>query len=106
MWILTVTATWTTEYYLTVQNGGYGTAWDSGYYAAGSSAPFSISPTTVAGATGVQYVFAAWSGASTSASASASVSMSGPLTVTATWNTEYYLAVQMAVMELLPVRLL
>ena len=89
----TATATWTTQYLLTVNNGGHGVGSGSGYFNAGFSPTFSISPTTVAGAPGVQYVFAAWSGDSTSSSASSSILMNSPKTVTATWTTQYKVTV-------------
>ena len=96
----TDTSTYVTQYYLTVQNGGYGSASGSGWYDAGVSAPFSISPTTVPGATGVQYVLTSWSGSGTGAysgsSSSSSVTMNNPITETANWQTQYYLTVTSA----------
>ena len=95
----TATANWKTQYYLTVQNGGYGTGSGSGWFDSGASPAFSISPTTVPGVTGVQYAFAAWSGDSTAPSASNSILMNAPKTVTATWTTQFLVTYQ--VMEML-----
>ncbi len=44
------------QYYLTVNNGGHGTTSGEGLYDAGTNATFGISPTTVSGGTGVQYI--------------------------------------------------
>ena len=90
---ITETASWTHQYYLTVDNGGHGTASGSAWYNAGFSADFSISPTTVTEGT-TRYVFIAWSGDSTSSSASASITMGSAKTVTANWKTQYYLTVR------------
>ncbi|MFQ6106572.1 MAG: hypothetical protein ACE5QF_03145 [Thermoplasmata archaeon] len=89
----TVTATWTTEYLLTVTSA-YGDPQGEGWHAEGATATFSVtSPYLQAGVTDTRYVFQAWSGDSTSTSASASVTMNEPKTVTATWITQYYLTV-------------
>jgi len=87
----TVTATWTTQYLLTVTSP-YGTLTGAGWYNSGVTADFSVT-TPVDGPTGTRYVFAAWSGDSTVTTASAAVSMDAPKTVTATWTTQYYLTV-------------
>jgi hypothetical protein len=84
-------------YYLTVNNGGHGTASGQDWYVAGTSGPFSITPTTVSGGTGVQYVFTGWSssdtGGYTGPLSSYSVTMNNPITETANWQTQYYLTV-------------
>jgi protein-tyrosine-phosphatase len=85
----TVTGNYVIQYLLTVNDGGHGSASGSGWFDSGGNPTFSITPTTVPGATGVQYVFAAWSGDSSSTSASDSIAMTGPMTVTATWTTQY-----------------
>jgi len=89
----TATANWKTQYYLTVGNGGHGTATGEGWYDAGSGASFSISPTTVSGGTGTQYVFTGWVGSGTGSytgpDASRSVTMNNPITENAQWKTQY-----------------
>ena len=90
----TATANWKTQYYLTVSNGGHGTAGGQGWCDANSNAQATITPLTVAGTTGTQYVFAGWTGdASGSGSPSDNILMDGPKTATATWTTQYYLTV-------------
>jgi hypothetical protein len=90
---ITETANWQTQYYLTVNNGGHGTASGQGWYNAGSSATFSISPTTLSGGTGIQYLFTSWSGSGlgsySGTSSSYSVTMNNPITETANWLTQY-----------------
>ncbi|MCX6841997.1 MAG: T9SS type A sorting domain-containing protein [candidate division WOR-3 bacterium] len=86
----TITAGWQTQYYLTVDNGGHGTAGGAGWYDAGTTANATIDPLTVAGDPGVQYVFNGWTGdASGSGSPSNNITMNGPKTATATWKTQY-----------------
>jgi hypothetical protein len=96
----TITWNWQTQYYLTVNNGGQGTTSGQSWYNAGASATFSISPTTVSGGTGIQYVFNGWiglgSGSYTGSSSSHSVTMNNPITETANWQTQYYLTVSSA----------
>jgi uncharacterized repeat protein (TIGR02543 family) len=90
----TATATWTTQYYLTVNNGGHGSAGGAGWYNAGVNAQATISPLTLAGTAGTRYVFAGWIGdAEGSGSPSSNILMNGPKTATATWTTQYYLTV-------------
>ncbi len=84
-------ANYVRQYLLTVNNGGHGTASGQNWYDTGSTATFSISPTTVPGTAGTQYVYTAWSGDSSATTASASINMNGPKTVTAQWKTQYYL---------------
>ena len=89
---ITETASWTHQYYLTVSSP-YGTTSGQGWYNTGSSASFSISPTTVSGGTGIQYVFTSWSGSGNGSyngtSSSQSVTMNNPITETANWQTQY-----------------
>ena len=80
----TVTATWTTQYLLTVE-AGIGEASSGGWYNAGSAAGFSVVRTDVY-ASGRHYRFAGWTGAVRTTSAVASATMTEPMTVTATWN--------------------
>ncbi len=92
-----ITWNWQTQYYLTVDNGGYGTVSGQNWYDAGFSAPFDISPTTVPGGTGIQYNFTGWSssdnGGYTGSASSSSVTMNNPITETANWQTQYQLTV-------------
>jgi uncharacterized repeat protein (TIGR02543 family) len=82
---------------LTVNNGGHGAASGQGSYPAGTPATFGITPTTVSGGTGVQYVFIGWTssdlGGYTGASSSSTVTMSNSITETAIWQTQYWLTV-------------
>ncbi|HXX86858.1 MAG TPA: hypothetical protein VEH86_00225, partial [Candidatus Acidoferrum sp.] len=92
----TATANWKTQYYLTV-NSAYGTAGGQGWYDSGTTAYATVTPLTVAGSSGVQYVFTLWSGgASGSTSPSNAIVMSGPMTAVANWKTQYYLTVTSA----------
>jgi uncharacterized repeat protein (TIGR02543 family) len=94
----TITWNWKTQYYLTANNGGHGTASGENWYDAGTPATFGISPTTVSDGTGVQYVFTGWSssdaGGYTGSLPSAAVTMNNPITETAHWKTQYYLTVK------------
>jgi uncharacterized repeat protein (TIGR02543 family) len=94
---ITETASWNTQYYLTVDSGGHGTASGQAWYDAGTGATFSIDPTTVSGGAGIRYVFTGWSssdnGGYTGPIASQSVTMNNPITETAHWKTQYYLTV-------------
>jgi len=58
----TITATYQTQYYLTVDNGGHATAGGAGWYNAARRPMPRTTPLTVPGATGVQYVFTGWTG--------------------------------------------
>ena len=89
---ITETASWTHQYYLTVNDGGHGTAGGADWYVAGTTAYATMTPLTVDGITGTRYVFAGWSGdASGSGSPSNGITMNGPKTATATWTTQYEL---------------
>jgi uncharacterized repeat protein (TIGR02543 family) len=86
----TVTFNWGTQYYLTVDNGGYGTAGGAGWYDANTNAQATITPLTVPGSAGTQYVFNGWSGdASGAGSPSDNILMDASKTATATWKTQY-----------------
>jgi uncharacterized repeat protein (TIGR02543 family) len=87
----TATANWKTQYYLTVSSA-YGTAGGGGWYDSGASASAIVTPLTVAGDAGTQYVFTGWGGdASGTTSPSNAITMNGPKTATANWKTQYYL---------------
>ena len=64
----------------------------------GSSASFSVSPTTVSGSSGTRYIFTGWSsddpGGYTGLDNSATVRMISNITETAQWKTQYYLTVK------------
>ncbi|MFC1569264.1 FlgD immunoglobulin-like domain containing protein [bacterium] len=89
----TVTATFNTQYYLTVSSG-YGSPTGQGWYNAGASASFGVT-TPVSGGTGTRYIFANWTGSGSGSYSgtvvSSSVTMNNPITETASWTTQYYL---------------
>lgn len=90
---ITETASWTHQYYLTV-NSPHGAPGGEGWYDSSDTAYATITPLTVSGLTGVQYVFTHWSDdASGTTSPSNPIVMDGPKTTTANWKTQYYLAV-------------
>ncbi|MHA1111720.1 MAG: hypothetical protein ACTSRE_11505, partial [Promethearchaeota archaeon] len=93
----TATATWTTQYYLTVSSA-YGTPSGEGWYDAGTNQVAAVDSGTVSGGAGIQYVFASWSGDATGTTYSGSnnILMDAPKTATATWTTQYYLTVTSA----------
>ena len=85
----TITLVYQIQYYITVNNGGHGTASGEEWYDSGVSATFSISPTIVYEGDGTRYVFTQWSGDSTSTNPTDTILMDGPKTVTANWKTQY-----------------
>jgi flagellin-like protein len=88
-----VTGNYGIQFCLTVDNGGHGAGSGENWYNAGSSATFSIEPTTVPGVAGTQYVFTGWvgsgSGSYMGTEVSYSVTMNNPITETAQWKTQY-----------------
>ena len=89
----TAIANWKTQYYLNVTSI-YEAMSGTGWYDSGTSANAIVTPLTVAGTTGTQYVFTGWSlGALSSISTLNAIVMTGPVTVTANWQTQYYLTV-------------
>jgi hypothetical protein len=86
----TVTASWRTQYYLTVTSA-YGSPAGTGWYDSGSMAAISIDE--LVEEPGTKHYFANWSGDYTGDAASASVPMNSPNTVHAEWSTEYLLTV-------------
>ena len=90
----TVTANFKTQYQLTVQSL-YGSPSGEGWYDQGSDATFAVTPTTVSGGEGTQYLFTGWtgsgSGSYTGSNVSHTVMMNNPITETANWSTQYYL---------------
>jgi uncharacterized repeat protein (TIGR02543 family) len=92
----TLTWNWQTQYLLTVTSPN-GTASGSGWYPAGTTQYASVTPVTVPGSAGTQFVFTSWGGdASGSSSPSNPIVMTGPKTATANWQTQYYLTVSSA----------
>jgi hypothetical protein len=90
---ITETASWTHRYYLTVTSP-YGTTGGEGWYDNGATANATVTPLTVSGPTGVQYVFTNWSGDATgTTSPSDPITMNAPKTAIANWKTQYYLTV-------------
>jgi hypothetical protein len=86
-----ITWTWKIQYYLTVSSP-YGTTGGQGWYDSGASAYATVTPLTVPGASGVQYVFSNWNGdASGTTSPSNPINMNSAKTATANWKTQYYL---------------
>jgi hypothetical protein len=87
----TYSATYTTQYYLTVSSPNGGPT-GQGWYNAGSSASFAVT-TPASGGTGTQYVFTSWSGSGSGSysgtSSSQSVTINNPITETANWKTQY-----------------
>ncbi len=84
----TVTAAWTTQYYLDVVSD-HGSPTGEAWYNSGASATFGVTTPDVS--TGTQHLFQSWSGAYSGTDASHSFTMDGPKTVTAAWQTQYYL---------------
>jgi hypothetical protein len=93
---ITETASWKTQYFLTVSSA-YGTTGGQGWYDSGSTAYAALSSGTVSGGAGTQYIFTSWSGdASGTGLTSNAITMSGPMTATANWKTQYFLTVSSA----------
>ena len=81
----TAVATYTMQYYLTVQSE-IGNPQGTGWYASGTMATVSVaSPIGKI----IRHVFSGWSGDSSDTTATASILVDGPKSLTATWRTEY-----------------
>ncbi len=87
----TITARFSTEFYLTIASAYPGTS-GSGWYASGGTATISAS-TPQSGPAGTRYAFAAWTGDLLSSLNPATVIVDRPKTVTANWRTEFQLTV-------------
>ncbi len=89
----TVTANWQTQYYLTVENNGYGTTQGQGWYDEGIEASFSIAPTIISMKGDSQYVFTGWTGSGIGSYSGENVSntliINNPVTETASWELQY-----------------
>ena len=80
-----ITWIWKTQYYLSVSSD-YGSVGGAGWHDAGSSVYATITPTTISGTSGTQYVFTGWSGGASGISSYSNVIvMDGPKTATANW---------------------
>jgi uncharacterized repeat protein (TIGR02543 family) len=87
---------WTRQFYLTVSSP-YGSPGGASWYDEGAAASAVLTEATVAGETGIQYVFTGWSGdASGTGLTSNSIAMDRAKTATANWKTQYYLTVSSA----------
>jgi hypothetical protein len=90
----TATASWTTQFYLTVNNGGHSTVGGAGWYDSSATAYATITDSIVAGSAGVQYVFKQWTiDATGTKKTSDGIFMGAPKTATASWTTQFYLTV-------------
>jgi hypothetical protein len=79
-------------YYLTVNNGGYGTVHGEGWRLLNTRATISIEPTAVSVGTGIQYVFKGWTSSNSKGyigtNSTANFIFTEPLTETAIWEME------------------
>ncbi len=87
----TVAANWKTQFLLTVVSAWGGVA-GAGWYDQNAAVTL-LASSPQAGSPGTRYVFAAWTGDVWSMNFAITFPMDAPKTVTANWNTEYYLAV-------------
>jgi hypothetical protein len=81
-----VVAQYKTQYLLTVSSE-YGITQGAGWYDAGSTATFSVTP-RVDTSYGVSQVFDRWTGALESTQATGTITMNSPSTVAAIWSTD------------------
>ncbi|MEM3426548.1 MAG: DUF2341 domain-containing protein, partial [Thermoproteota archaeon] len=92
-----VTATYKTQYYLTVSSAYGSPTPTSGWYDAGTYIIASVS-SPVSGGTGIQYVCTGWTGTgsvpSSGSSTSVQFTISMPSSITWNWKTQYYLTIQ------------
>jgi len=82
---MTLTALWTTQFYLSVDPAGHATVSGAGWYTAGTAASFVLSQPSPDNDNGVWYVFQGWSGDYEGASPSGSIMMSKPMVIKAVW---------------------
>lgn len=84
-----------TSYTLTVNTNpsNLGTVNGGGSYTPGSSASFSVTQTTIQVSPNTRYVFDHWSGDYSGAGTSATVTVNNAMTITAVYDTQYYLTV-------------
>jgi len=93
----TVSATYKTQYYLTVSSAYDSPTPTSGWFDAGTSVTASVS-SPVSGGSGVQYVCTGWSGSGSAPSSgtgtSVTFTINAPSSITWNWKTQYYLTMQ------------
>jgi hypothetical protein len=89
-----VTATYKTQYYLTVSSAYDSPTPSSGWFDAGTSITASVS-SPVSGGSGIQYVCTGWTGTgsvpSSGSSTSTTFTINAPSSITWNWKTQYYL---------------
>jgi len=89
-----VTATYKTQYYLTVSSAYDSPTPSSGWFDAGTSITASVS-SPVSGGSGIQYVCTGWTGTgsvpSSGSGTSTSFTINAPSSITWNWKTQYYL---------------
>ncbi len=92
-----LSALWEKEYWLDVNDGGHGAATPSGWYPEGDEAIITIDPDTEYIADSIRWAFAGWSGTGEGSysgeSDSAAVYIFEPITETASWKRQFYLAI-------------
>ncbi|UCE06980.1 MAG: hypothetical protein JSW07_02775, partial [bacterium] len=88
----TFTASYATQYYLTIQSN-HGNPQGTGWYNAGTTAYFSVDSAVIEEGN-TKYSYISWSGSGngsyTGSSREASAVMNEPITETANWSTQYY----------------
>jgi uncharacterized repeat protein (TIGR02543 family) len=84
----TILAHWTTQHELNV-NSLYGDPQGSGWYDENSTANFSVTSPYTQGS--IRFIFSNWTGDASGTNPSSSIVMTSPKSVTANWNTQYYL---------------
>jgi hypothetical protein len=92
---ITETASWVTQYYLTVSSP-YGTTTGTDWYTNGATAYAGLTSSTVTVGSTTRYSFLSWSSGGTNATQSTAITMTAPTTITASWSTQYYLTVTSA----------
>jgi len=92
-----VSASYKTQYYLTVNSAYDSPTPSSGWFDAGSSVTASVT-SPVSGGSGIQYVCTGWSGSgsvpSSGSSSSVTFTINAPSSITWNWKTQYYLTMQ------------
>jgi hypothetical protein len=94
-----VSASYRTQYYLTVSSAYDSPTPSSGWFDAGSSVTASVT-SPVSGGSGIQYVCTGWSGSgsvpSSGSSSSVTFTINAPSSITWNWKTQYYLTMQVS----------
>jgi M6 family metalloprotease-like protein len=76
-------AIWKTQYYLSIDTGGFATATGAGWYDLGSNATYSLSSPSPTN--GSWYVFHGWSGDCTNSEQTGTIQVTRPMKLTAQW---------------------